>query len=187
MNNTIDTILARQSCPKLTLPAPSAEELEQVLLCGMKAPDHARLKPWRFVVLEGAALNKLGEAFLQVKLQQDPHLPQSACEKLLNMPLRAPLMIVAIAELKEHPKVPAIEQIVAVGCAVQNMQLALSSLGYGAMWRTGEMAFTAEVKKYFTAQEADEIVGFLYVGSPACEPKQFDLQQVSETTEFWSD
>ena len=165
METIIKQILARKSCPKLTLPAPSTQELEQALLCGLKAPDHGRLKPWRFVVLQGDALKKLGEQFLHVKRQHDPNLTESMREKVINMPLRAPLMIVAIAEIKEHPKVPAIEQVVAVGCAVQNIQLALDSLGYGAMWRTGEMAFDAEIKKYFGSKASDEIVGFLYVGT----------------------
>ena len=186
MGTIIEQLLARQSCPKLKAPAPSSEELDLVLQCGMKAPDHGRLKPWRFVVLSGGALVKLGEAFAAAKETAEP-LTEDARNKLLNMPLRAPMIIVAIADIKEHPKVPPIEQVVAVGCAVQNMQLALASLGYGAMWRTGELAFNDEVKRYFKARPEDEIVGFLYVGTPEALPKPANPQQVVESTEFWTE
>ena len=187
MEPVVEQILARRSCPKLIAPAPNREQLEHVIQCGLKAPDHARLKPWRFFVLEGDALVNLGKVFLNAKEACDPDLPETTRTKVLNMPLRAPMIIVATAEIKEHPKVPALEQVVAVGCAVQNMQLALASKGFGAMWRTGEFAFDPLVKSHFGIKATDEIVGFLYVGTPESEPKPAELQQVSETTELWTE
>lgn len=187
MADIIEQILARQSCPKLTEPAPAAAELEQVLRCGMKAPDHGRLKPWRFVVLTGQARNRLGQQFLEIKLGEDPDMSPAMQKQVRDKPLRAPMIIVAIAEPKEHPKVPAIEQVVAVGCGVQNMQLALASLGYGAMWRTGGLAFHPQVKAFFGADEKAEIVGFLYVGTPNGTNKPPETQQVADTTEFWTE
>jgi nitroreductase len=97
------------------------------------------------------------------------------------------MIIVAIARVEKHPKVPAIEQIMAAACAVQNMQLALTSLGYGAMWRTGDLAFNADVADYFNLKAGDQIVGFLYVGTPQAYGKPPEKQQVSETTEFWGE
>ena len=187
MTEVIEHILARRSCPKLSEPAPAADELEKVLQCGMSAPDHARLKPWRFVVITGSAREKLGDVFAQIKQDQLGELTEAQLDKFRLAPLRAPMIIVAIASVREHPKVPALEQIMAVSCAVQNMQLALTSLGYGAMWRTGDLAFNPSVAEYFDMATGDQIVGFLYVGTPQAYGKPPETQQVSETTEFWGE
>lgn len=187
MTDIIEHILSRQSCPKLKDPAPTAEEMEQVLRCAMRAPDHARLKPWRFVVLTGQARERLGDLFVDINAQDMGELSESQVGKFRSKPLRAPMIIVAIADIKEHPKVPPIEQVMAVSCSVQNMQLALTSLGYGAMWRTGGLAFDRRVEEFFGMKPGDQIVGFLYVGTPEAYGKPPEMQQVSETTEFWSE
>ncbi|MDX1694516.1 MAG: nitroreductase [Ketobacteraceae bacterium] len=187
MTVVIERILSRQSCPKLKAPAPDREEIHKVLQCAMKAPDHARLKPWRFVVITGSARDRLGELFVDIKSAELGELSESQLEKFRSKPLRAPMIIVAIADVKPHPKVPPIEQVMAVSCAVQNMQLALDSLGYGAMWRTGGLAFHPRVEAYFGLKPEDQIVGFLYVGTPEAYGKPPATQQVSETTEFWGE
>ena len=187
MTEIIEHILSRRSCPKLKAPAPGNDELEQVLRCAMNAPDHARLKPWRFVVLTGQARERLGNLFVDIKSAELGELSESQAEKFRGKPLRAPMIIVAIADVKDHPKVPPIEQIMAVSCAVQNMQLALTSMGYGAMWRTGGLAFHPQVEAFFGMKPGDQIVGFLYVGTPEAYGKPPETQQVSDTTEFWSE
>jgi len=131
----------------------------------MRAPDHARLKPWRFHVVEGEALVSLGQVF-EDAASESGAVAEDKLTKCRNMPLRAPLMIVAVCEPITTPKVPALDQVLAVGAAVQNMQLAISSLGYGSIWRTGEMATSEVVKKAFNVSSEGEIVGFLYVGTP---------------------
>lgn len=187
MTDIIEHILSRRSCPKLVSPAPTPDELNQVLACAMSAPDHARLKPWRFVVLQDKALDRLGELFVDIKTADLGEMSDAQLQKTRQMPLRAPMIITAIADVREHPKVPALEQVMAVSCAVQNMQLALSSLGYGCMWRTGDLAFDRRVAQFFGMKEEDQIVGFLYVGTPEGYGKPPESQQVSETTEFWSE
>ncbi|PIE42069.1 MAG: nitroreductase [Gammaproteobacteria bacterium] len=186
MNEVIKNILTRRSCAKLIAPAPTADELKQVLRCALNAPDHGRLRPWRYVILQGQALDALGQAFANIKEAESGGLTEQQRTKFLNMPSRAPLIIVAIADIKEHSKVPPIEQALTVGCAVQNMHLALKSLGYGAMWRTGDLAFNNAVKQYFNAQDSDQIVGFLYVGTPESAPKEIEEQPLDQVVEFWS-
>lgn len=185
MTELIQHILNRRSCPKLQAPAPNHDELTEVLRCAMSAPDHARLKPWRFVVLTGRALERFGDEILAIKREELSELSSQQADKYRSMPLRAPMIVVAIAEVKEHPKVPPIEQVMAVSCAVQNMQLALTSLGYGCMWRTGDLAFNSRVAAFFGLDAKDQLVGFLYVGTPGGYGKPPDVQQVSDTTEFW--
>ena len=181
MNKVIDLIKSRASCPKLTSPAPLKEEVEQILMCAMRAPDHARLKTWKYHVLQGESLSKLGEVFAETL---ESGVAQDKVEKCRNMPLRAPLMIVAVCEPQDNPKVPSIEQILSVGAGIQNMQIAISSLGYGSIWRTGDMAHSKLVKEHFNVSDKGAIVGFLYVGTPERQsnPQNVDI---TEYVKYW--
>ncbi|NVK39216.1 MAG: nitroreductase [Gammaproteobacteria bacterium] len=181
MNTVIELLQNRVSSPKLTAPAPNSAELEQILACAVRAPDHARLKPWQFHVISGQALSKLGEIFARAVGEG---VAQDKLDKCRNMPLRAPLMIVATCEPQENAKVPALEQFLAVGAAIQNMQVAISSLGYGSIWRTGEMAHLSEVKDAFGLSSAGEIVGFIYVGTPEKLPSK-PVTNLSDCVKYW--
>ncbi|MBN0989647.1 nitroreductase [Amphritea pacifica] len=165
--DAIDNLLNRVSIPRLEGPAPSADQLDILFRAALRAPDHGALRPWRFLTIQGDALYKLGQLYVQAALQDEPGLAAEKRTKLENMPLRAPLLIVAIAALQEHFKVPGSEQLIAAGCAVQNMLLAAHAQGLGAMWRTGDMAYNATVKKGLGLSEHEQIIGFIYLGAPA--------------------
>jgi len=165
-NPVIHTILSRTSSPKLIEPGPTTDQLDAILACAQRAPDHARLKPWAFWLVQGEDRNTLGELFANAALADNPDSPSAKIEKCRAMPLRAPLLIVATCEPTATPKVPNYEQQLAVGAAIQNMQIAIASLGLGSIWRTGEMAEHPLVKTAFNLSEQGSIVGFLYVGTP---------------------
>lgn len=172
----LEGILTRTSNSKLVNPAPQSAELARVIRCALRAPDHGRMRPWRFVVVEGEGLYKLGTAFEEATKIDSPNAEASSLERARGLPLRAPMIIMVAATPTENPKVPRIEQVIAAGIAAQNIQLALHGLGYGCMWRTGAMAAHPHVKSLFHLKESDEIVAFLYVGTidgearPAIEP-----------------
>ena len=160
--DAIDALHQRTASPRLIEPAPSKSELELIYKSGLRAPDHGMLRPWQFLVVRGEALEKLGEVFAE-NLNPDTNEQR---DKLLNAPMRAPIVIVAIAEIQEHPKVPPVEQISATAAAIQNMSVAIHALGYSSIWRTGKAAFNEGVKEALGFSAKDEIVGFLYVGTP---------------------
>ncbi len=165
--DALDLLLSRSSCGKLEAPAPEGEELQTVYRAALRAPDHKGLRPWKFLVYRGEeSLNRLGQLFLDAKLAADPELSDKARDKALAMPHRAPMVIVAVAEYLEHPKVPAIEQALSCGCAVHGMLLSLQALGYAGYWRTGDLAFNKNLKQRLGVKDSDEIVGFLYIGTP---------------------
>jgi nitroreductase len=160
--DAIDALLQRTASPRLIEPAPSEAELETIYKAGLRAPDHGMLRPWRFLVVQGESREKLGKLFA------DSLNPESEEEKtkLRNAPMRAPIVIVAVAEIQEHPKVPSVEQVTATAAAIQNMSVAIHALGYSSIWRTGKAAFNEGVKEALGFSAKDEIVGFLYVGTP---------------------
>jgi nitroreductase len=79
--------------------------------------------------------------------------------------LRSPTLIVVGCSVREHPKVPEIEQIVAAGAAAENLFLAAHGLGYGVMWKTGPAAYDADVKATLGLEPSDHIVGIMHVGT----------------------
>lgn len=187
LDTVVQNLETRRSVPMLVGPAPDRAALRVMLSAAQAAPDHGRLKPWRFVVVEGEALNTLGECFAMADgVDQND---EKACQKARSMPLRAPMMIVVIAKVVVGHKVPEIEQIVAAGAAAQNIQLAAHALGFGVMWRTGAMACDPAIRALFDLEEADLIVGFLYVGSvekvPPARVKQEQQSYVDEHTRVW--
>jgi len=108
-------------------------------------------------------------------------------EKCRNKPLRAPLIVIVVASTRpEHfEKVPEIEQLLSAGGAAQLMVLAAQASGYGAIWRTGPVAYDSRIKPGLGLLETDKIVGFLYMGKPKNGkplPK-LDLEGVAEVWE----
>lgn len=183
MQTLLDLIKGRVSTPKLGLPVPSVEQVNEALACARRSPDHGRLRPWRFFVLQGNDLAKLGGIYEQAARRQNPALEEAAAERLRGLPLRAPMVIVVASHAVVGHKVPVWEQLVATGCAAQNLQLALHAMGFGCMWRTGEMAADPTVKAAFGLAEVDQIVGYLYVGTALEQPKPAPADD--EEVVFW--
>lgn len=107
----IDALINRVSVPRVGSELPNSTEMEKIFQAALRAPDHAQLRPWRFLTVSGDDLLNLGELFLKAQLQDDATLSNVAQVKAKSKPLRAPLIVVAIADLKDHPKVPEIEQM----------------------------------------------------------------------------
>ncbi len=163
--NALDALHLRSSVPKLSDPLPSPEMLENIYKAAFSAADHAVLRPWRFLVVKGDSRQKLGELFVEAGLANDASLQPNAIEKLRRKPLRAPLVLVCISSYKPHPKVPEIEQDLSAGAATQNMLLAAFAQGFGAMWRTGSLAYNPIVKAGLGLSAEEKIIGFLYIGT----------------------
>lgn len=176
MNAIFEVINARHSVGKLHAPAPSREELHALLLLAMSAPDHKRLSPWRFVVLENTALDAFGERLVLAGEQQARSegavFSNAERQKLASTPKRAPMIIAVATDYKDHPKVPHFEQLLAVGACVQNLLLGLQSLGYASIWRTGLLANHPVIQDFFAVTGDNLLAGFIYVGSSEVAPPQ---------------
>lgn len=176
--DTFTALTTRVSIPRLTDPGPSAHHIEQLLRAALRAPDHGLLRPWRFIVLEGGQRQRLGDIMERRLLREQPDADEMMCRKARDKALRAPTIIIAVAEVTEHHKIPVWEQVVAVGAAVQNMMVAAHALGLGAMWRTGALATDDQVKRELGFASKDQIVAFLYLGTQTGTPKPIPEQNV---------
>lgn len=168
--DALDALHQRVSVAKLTEPAPDNDQRQAIFRAATRAADHKYLQPWRFLVIEGKGRERLGELFCAAARSDNPDLAKSALEALRNKPLRAPMLVVAIASVQEQPKVPMVEQLLSAGAAVQNMLVAAHALGVGAFWRTGPMAYHPKVLEGLGLGPAEQIVAYLYLGAPAKPP-----------------
>jgi nitroreductase len=164
-------IKQRRSIGKMTAQMPTRAQIERVLEAATHAPNHHRVEPWRFFVLAGKARQELGEimaASLAARLNESTsEKAQALLNKERQKPLRSPVLIVAVAEHPQLPKVLDIENIAATAAAVQNMLLTAEEMGLAAMWRTGDAAYDPRVKQWLGLSPEDHIVAFVYLGYPA--------------------
>lgn len=165
--DAIEALTTRASPLQLTDPAPDRAALNAMLLAAAKAPDHGRLHPWRFIVVAGAARDRLGEVLAAALRQREPGLPEAVIEKERTKPRRAPLLVVVAARIRDNKKIPAVEQIISAGAAAQNILVAAHAMGFGGFWRTGPAAYDDRIKAALRLAPSDSIVGFLYLGTPA--------------------
>jgi len=165
----LDALINRVSVPRVIDPAPDATQRELLFRAALRAPDHGQLRPWRFLTVEGAAREKLGELFAEVVAAGPGEVKPEALSKARAMPLRSPLLVVAIARLQDHPKIPQQEQLLSAGCAAHGLLIAAHALGLGAVWRTGDLAYDKRVAAGLGLSSEERIVAFLYVGTPAGE------------------
>ncbi|MBW3557514.1 MAG: nitroreductase [Actinobacteria bacterium] len=166
----LDLLFRRRSISRLTEPAPSEEELRTILKAAAAAPDHGELRPWRFVVLRGPAKDAFGEVLARAYLRRveaagGQPVP-SKLEKDRTKLRRAPVVVVVGAVHRDDPRIPWDDQVGAAYAAAQNALLAATALGYGSMWRTGDIVSDPYVKRALGLSENDGIAGFLYFGTP---------------------
>lgn len=170
--NALELLHDRRSVPadQLDEPAPAGEDLDAILRAGVAAADHDGLQPWRFLIIRGAARAALGEVFARALSARAPDSDGQALEKQRSKPMRAPLILAVAARIDpDNARVPAIEQVLSAGAALNQMQLAANALGYGAIWLTGPNAHDGQVAEALGLDFDDRLVGFLYLGTPRAE------------------
>lgn len=185
MNTILEFLQQRSSVSRLEAPAPNAQELEQIFQAASRAPDHAQLKPWRFLVIEGQGLDALGQLMAESLAKQNCGFSERKLADIAKKPHRAPMIIVVIAVTQDFPKVPVAEQLLTAGCAAHNILLAANALNYDGMWRTGSIASDAVVREGLGLAEHEHLIGFLYIGSTKAPKKQQNPIDMQAYVDHW--
>ncbi len=185
MNDILRFLQNRNSAPKLTAPGPDPATIEQIFRAALRVPDHAWLRPWRFLTVAGDRRRDLGRLLERCLLARDPRADETARDKARNAPLRAPLLVVVVARLSEHAKVPAVEQRLSAGCAAQAILLAAEACGYAGIWRTGDAAFDRNVMDGLGLAANEEIVAVLYLGTRDGGPKPLPKLDTGDFVSNW--
>lgn len=179
----LDFLLTRRSRPAKTLvgPAPDRAALEPLLTAAARTPDHGKLEPWRFIVLQGAALTRLGEvaAARAIALDLDAEAVQKARFQFDN----SPLAVAVIEVQKPSPKIPALEQTYSAGAVCLALLNASLAAGWGANWLSGwvshDRSFMTEA---LDLAENERIAGFLHIGTETSTPPERPRPDLSQVT-----
>lgn len=162
--DVLEAIHTRQSIGKVKPDPVPREMIERMLAAAAQAPNHYKVRPWRFVVLTGAARERLGDVMAESMRRRDPDADDDNLARERAKPLRAPVLIAVGVDKPSFEKVVEIENICAAAAAVQNMLLAAHAQGLAGMWRTGPAARDADVKTFLGFEPDQHLIGFVYIG-----------------------
>ena len=164
--DAIDLLLTRRSgsAKSMTEPGPSKKQLDTILEASARAPDHGKLFPWRFIVLEGKGRKRAGDILAEA--MKDEREKDKTIESERERFLRAPVVVVVVSRVRENIKIPEWEQVLSAGAVCQNMLIASHALGFVANWLTEWTAYHPMVKEGLGLKPGERIAGFIYIGSP---------------------
>ncbi|MHA0855538.1 nitroreductase family protein [Paenibacillus sp. CMAA1364] len=168
--NITEAIRTRRSNGRVSQEEVPNTMIEQILEAGTWAPNHRLTEPWRFFVLQGKGRELLGHALADIAVSSfsDPTSVEAlvAAESAMKKPLRAPVIITVAVAPKTRANVIELEEYGAVFSAIQNMLLEAHGQGLGAVWRTGEPTYNAQMNKAFGLAPNHKVLGFIYLGYP---------------------
>jgi nitroreductase len=174
----------RRSASALTLraPGPGPDELDALIRLAARVPDHGKLSPWRFLVLEGEAKARFVEGLRALAPRQEQ--PEKAEAVLAK--IAAPPVTVAVLASSKEAKIPQWEQQLSAGAVCMSFLIAVQAMGYGANWITDWYAYDAEALALLGAREGERVAGFVHLGTPAEVPLERVRPDLSQIVERWS-
>lgn len=141
------------------------EIIQEILINATWAPTHGRNEPWLFTVFCGNGLQQLADFQSSLyKAEAGDAFNEGKFVKLQQQPLKASHIIGLGMKRGENKRIPEIEDIAAVACAVQNIYLSVTAYGLGGYWTTGGVTYMASAKAFFGLGEEDRLLGFFYIG-----------------------
>lgn len=159
------TVLPR----RLAEPGPDAAQQQTILNAAAAAPDHGQLLPWRFIEVPQARRGELAEVFAQALLERDAAATADEVERAREKAFRAPWLMLAVvdAERGDDPEVDLSERILSAGCAVQNLLLMSTALGFGSALTSGKALKSEALRRLFGLGAAQQALCFISIGTVA--------------------
>lgn len=167
MTDLLESLRRRRSTPahKLAEPGPNADQLADMLSIAARVPDHGKLVPWRFVVIEGAGRARIGAAIEAAFLADKPEASAEERAAEAGRLMRAPLVVAVVSRARPHPKIPQWEQVLSAGAVCQNLMLAAEGHGFGANWITEWISFDRRVLDALGLAADERVAGFVHIGT----------------------
>ncbi len=180
-------LLSRRSIPavRLTEPAPGADDLDAMLTAAIRVPDHGKLAPWRFILVEGEERRRFTDALIAIWRAGNPDASAEAEAIERGKRTGAPTVVIVISRAAEHPKIPVWEQELSAGAACMNLVHAAHASGYAAQWLTGWPAYDEAVARLLGLSEGERVAGFISVGTPSEAPVERDRPEPEALVSRW--
>ncbi len=188
MPDALTLLTTRRSFKPVDLagPAPSRAEIDTLLTIASRVPDHGKLAPWRFILFEGDARWKAGDAIAAAFRTKYPDAKADQIEAERERLMRAPLVIAVVSRAGPHVKIPEWEQVLSAGAAAMNLVLAAHALGYGATWITEWYAYDRAVLDALGLAPHERVAGFIHVGRPPGVPEDRPRPPLNEIVSRFS-
>jgi nitroreductase len=172
-SHPIDLLRTRRSLKPVELagPGPSPADLDTLLTIASRVPDHGKLIPWRFIVFEGDARRKAGEAIAAAFVAKYPDAKAEQVEFERNRLARAPLVVAVVSRAAPHVKIPEWEQVLSSGAVAMSLVVAAHALGFGATWITEWYSYDRTVLDALGLAPHEKITGFVHIGRPVQAPE----------------
>lgn len=169
----------------LSGPAPSTEDITEILQTGARVPDHGKMNPWYFIVLQGDARKEAGELLKQAYATENPDAAPAKLDYESEQFMRAPLIIAVVSRIR-NGKHPQWEQILSAGAVCYNISIAANALGYGANWLTEWYSYSPTFKTLMGLDERDHFAGFIYIGTETQKNEERERPDLDLITTYWS-
>jgi nitroreductase len=181
----LDLLLSRRSgsAKAMTEPGPSKKQLAEILKAGARAPDHGKLFPWRFLVIEDKGRSRAGDILAEVMEAEGERAKQVEEER--ERFLRAPVVVAVISAAREQHKIPVWEQELSAGAVCQNMLIAATASGFVAQWVTEWYAYHPVVKQRLGLKAGERIAGFIYIGTAKDELEERPRPDMDKIVSFF--
>jgi len=168
----------------LVAPGPSNEELERILNIAVRTPDHGKLSPWRFVLVDRNQRQALADLLARALPEHDPGATAAHYAKALEFAHQAPTLIVLVsAPVRDH-KIPVWEQELSCGAVAMNLLHAAHALGYVGGWITGWQAYNERVRTAF-CEKGQRIAGFIFLGTPGSPLEERPRPALADLVRKW--
>ena len=167
----------------ITAPGPNKQQLNTLLEIATRVPDHRKLEPWRFIIVEGDNRIKLGEKFCKIKSVQCDLTPEQITAEQ-NRYNNAPTVIVVVFSPVEH-KTPVFEQLLSCGAVCQHINLASTALGFSSQWVTNWCSFNKTAQNELGLKAHESIAGFFHIGTANCTPKERSRPNLEEKVSYY--
>ena len=166
MTETLDLLRARRSVPPALLdgPGPSREELDGFLTLAARVPDHGKLAPWRFLVIEGAARERIGDVIAKTHAADFPEADENRLALERNRLAQAPVVVGVVSRAGPHVKIPEWEQVLSAGAVCMNLVVAANAAGYATSWLTEWYAYDRRILDALGLAPNERIAGFVHIG-----------------------
>jgi len=151
----------------MVAPGPDAAQLRRILEAAMRVPDHGKLAPWRFVVIESDRRTAFADLLKDAYRAEKPEAGRLELESMEQFARQAPALVAVLSTPVENSKIPAWEQQLSAGAACMNLLVASHAAGFVGSWLTGWPAYNAVVLASLGGAPQDRIAGFLFLGSPS--------------------
>ena len=186
MINALELLKTRRSVlvKNLTQPGPDPSQIQTILEIATRVPDHRKLEPWRFIIIQGENRKKLSEKFCEIKLKSESLQPEQV-EAEQSRYVCAPLIIAVVFSPVEH-KTPVFEQLLSAGAVCQNINLASLALGFSSQWLTHWCAYDKEAQAELGLKDYESIAGFIHIGTATCETKDRQRPDIQAKTSYYS-